>query len=36
MHADLVDYNVRSSDGATVGRNPRQTAAPGETITYSG
>ena len=35
MHADLVYYNVLGSDGATVGRNPRQTAAPGETVTYS-
>jgi hypothetical protein len=35
MHADLVYANVLSSDGATVGRNPRQTAAPGETVTYS-
>jgi FtsP/CotA-like multicopper oxidase with cupredoxin domain len=30
MHADLLLYDVRSSDGATVGRNPRQTVAPGE------
>lgn len=35
MHADLVDYDIAYSDGATVGRNPRQTAAPGETVTYS-
>ena len=35
MHADLVRFDVRTSDGATVGRNPRQTAAPGETVTYS-
>jgi hypothetical protein len=35
MHADLVDYDMAYSDGATVGRNPRQTAAPGERVTYS-
>lgn len=35
MHADLVRFDVRTSDGATVGLNPRQTAAPGETVTYS-
>jgi hypothetical protein len=35
MHADLVRFDVRTSDGATVGRNPRQTAAPGETVTYT-
>jgi hypothetical protein len=35
MHADLVRFDVRTSDGASVGRNPRQTAAPGETVTYT-
>ncbi|HEX8126750.1 MAG TPA: multicopper oxidase domain-containing protein, partial [Allosphingosinicella sp.] len=35
MHADLVDYDMAYSDGATVGLNPRQSAAPGETVTYS-
>jgi hypothetical protein len=30
VHADLVRYDVRHSDGATVGRNPRQTAKPDE------
>jgi hypothetical protein len=35
MHADLVRFDVRTSDGATVGLNPRQTAAPGETVTYT-
>ncbi|MGA9581365.1 MAG: multicopper oxidase domain-containing protein [Allosphingosinicella sp.] len=34
MHADLVRFDVRTSDGATIGRNPPQTAAPGETVTY--
>ncbi|SFU01004.1 Multicopper oxidase with three cupredoxin domains (includes cell division protein FtsP and spore coat protein CotA) [Geodermatophilus amargosae] len=29
MHADLVAYDVRESDGANVGVNPVQTAAPG-------
>jgi hypothetical protein len=35
MHADLLMYNVLSSDGANVGRNPIQTAAPGATVTYT-
>lgn len=34
LHADMVDYDVRGSDGATVGFNPDQTIAPGEFITY--
>jgi hypothetical protein len=34
MHADLVRYDPTNSDGATVGRNPRQSAAPGQTVTY--
>ena len=34
MHADLMRYDPLTSDGATVGRNPRQSAAPGETVTY--
>ncbi len=29
MHADLVAYDVRTSDGANVGRNPVQTVPPG-------
>jgi manganese oxidase len=29
MHADLVRYNVRTSDGANVGLNPVQTIPPG-------
>jgi hypothetical protein len=35
MHADLVRYDPTNSDGATVGRNPPQTAAPGATVTYT-
>lgn len=34
MHAQLVVYDVRDSDGATVGFNRDQTIAPGESITY--
>ncbi len=34
LHADLLRYDVRHSDGANVGRNPRQTARPGESVTY--
>jgi FtsP/CotA-like multicopper oxidase with cupredoxin domain len=30
LHADLVGYDVREHDGANVGRNPRQSVAPGE------
>ncbi|HYO82307.1 MAG TPA: hypothetical protein VES20_12960, partial [Bryobacteraceae bacterium] len=35
MHADLVKYDVRSSDGANVGRNPIQTADKNQTVTYT-
>ncbi len=35
MHAQLMHYDVRSSDGANVGYNPEQLAAPGETRTYA-
>jgi hypothetical protein len=35
MHADLVLYDVRTSDGANVGRNLPQTADKGESITYT-
>jgi hypothetical protein len=35
MHADLVLYNVQDSDGANVGRNPLQSAAIGDSITYT-
>ncbi len=34
MHAQLVEYDVRDSDGATVGFNLDQTIGPGESITY--
>lgn len=34
LHADLLKYDVLTSDGTTVGFNPDQTIAPGETITY--
>lgn len=34
LHPQLVDYDVRGSDGATVGFNPDQTVGPGESITY--
>jgi hypothetical protein len=34
MHADLVAYDVRASDGATVGYNPVQTVPPGGHRTY--
>lgn len=34
MHPQLVEYDVRGSDGATVGFNPDQTVGPGESITY--
>jgi FtsP/CotA-like multicopper oxidase with cupredoxin domain len=34
LHASLMQYDVSGSDGATVGWNPDQTAAPGETVTY--
>jgi len=35
LHAQLVIYDVRNSDGATVGFNKDQTIGPGESITYS-
>ncbi|WP_223285039.1 multicopper oxidase domain-containing protein [Hymenobacter qilianensis] len=38
MHADLLRYDVRFSDGANVGRNMlfgEQTAAPGDSVTYT-
>jgi hypothetical protein len=34
MHADLVLYDVRTSDGAGVGKNTVQAVAPGGEITY--
>ncbi|MEN9506974.1 MAG: hypothetical protein RI958_2900 [Actinomycetota bacterium] len=35
MHPSLLRYDVRSSDGATVGYNFDQTAGPGETYSYT-
>lgn len=34
LHAQLLAYDVKGSDGANVGFNPEQTIGPGETITY--
>ena len=34
LHTQLAAYDVRHSDGATVGFNPDQTIAPGESIQY--
>lgn len=34
MHVDLVVYDVKTSDGATVGFNPQQHVAPDKTRTY--
>jgi manganese oxidase len=34
LHPQLVAYDVRTSDGATVGFNYDQTIGPGESITY--
>ncbi|MGE7667730.1 multicopper oxidase domain-containing protein [Ureibacillus composti] len=34
LHAQLVQYDVRHSDGATVGFNDDQTIGPGESYTY--
>ena len=34
LHPQLVRYDVRGSDGATVGYNPDQTVAPGKSYTY--
>ncbi|HEV7767738.1 MAG TPA: copper oxidase [Thermoanaerobaculia bacterium] len=34
LHAQLVSYDVRSSDGASIGNNPVQTAAPGRSVDY--
>ncbi|HEY9283716.1 MAG TPA: hypothetical protein VIP46_09710, partial [Pyrinomonadaceae bacterium] len=34
LHPQLLFYEVKSSDGMNVGRNPVQTAAPGGTVTY--
>ncbi len=34
LHAGLLRYDVRTSDGAYVGNNPDGTAKPGQSITY--
>lgn len=34
MHADLLRYDMHTSDGANVGANPLQTVAPGSSVTY--
>lgn len=34
LHAQMLEYVVQGSDGATVGFNPDQTIGPGESITY--
>jgi len=34
LHPQLLEYDVRTSDGANVGINDRQTVAPGETRKY--
>ncbi|MBY0095885.1 multicopper oxidase domain-containing protein [Mesobacillus maritimus] len=34
LHTSLLDYDVRTSSGDTVGYNPDQTVGPGEVITY--
>ncbi|HEX8456549.1 MAG TPA: hypothetical protein VF656_04440 [Pyrinomonadaceae bacterium] len=34
LHPQLLEYDVRTSDGANVGLNDRQTVAPGQTTSY--
>lgn len=34
LHTQMLQYDVKGSDGATVGFNTDQTIGPGETITY--
>ncbi|WLR57010.1 multicopper oxidase domain-containing protein [Mesobacillus subterraneus] len=34
LHTSLLNYDVKTSSGDTVGYNPDQTVGPGETITY--
>ncbi|WP_100372897.1 multicopper oxidase domain-containing protein [Bacillus sp. FJAT-45037] len=34
LHPQLLDYDVKTSSGETVGFNPDQTVAPGETVMY--
>ncbi|MFZ3589263.1 copper oxidase [Bacillus sp. DJP31] len=35
LHPKLLDYDVKTSGGQTIGFNPDQTVGPGESITYS-
>jgi plastocyanin len=35
LHASLLEYDVRDSDGMNVGANPAQTLAPGASKTYN-
>ncbi|WP_309090210.1 multicopper oxidase domain-containing protein [Domibacillus sp.] len=34
LHVNMLDYDVTTSSGGTVGFNPDQTVGPGESITY--
>ncbi|MFC4403390.1 multicopper oxidase domain-containing protein [Gracilibacillus xinjiangensis] len=34
LHPQLIQYDIKTSSGETVGFNPDQTAGPGETVTY--
>ncbi|KMM37027.1 multicopper oxidase domain-containing protein [Guptibacillus hwajinpoensis] len=34
LHPQLIDYDIKTSSGETVGFNPDQTAGPNETVTY--
>ncbi|WP_026672624.1 multicopper oxidase domain-containing protein [Alkalihalobacterium bogoriense] len=34
LHPQLIDFDIRTSSGETVGFNPDQTVGPGEIITY--
>ncbi len=34
LHPQLVEFDIKTSSGETVGFNPDQTVGPGETITY--
>ena len=34
LHPQLLEYDARTSDGANIGLNDRQTVAPGQSITY--
>jgi hypothetical protein len=35
LHPQLVAYDPITSDGASIGYNPKTTAAPGQTVTYT-